>query len=384
MNTRRVPARRTAPASFAASLLACLLPLAARAATPLPPAAAPALTATAAGRFVELALACVHREYPNKLAHSLDSDADVRPPRELTPAFYGCYDWHSAVHAHWLLIRAAQLFANEPFAATARAAVAASLTPAHIEGEVAYLSASGRGSFERPYGLAWLLMLAAELRTSTDPTDTALAANLAPLENVAAEHLRAWLPRLHYPTRSGEHSQTAFAFSLVWEWAEVAGDTLMQQQLAAKARQFYISDRGCPLRYEPSGEDFLSPCLAEADFMRRVLGPKEFSRWLNRFLPDIPHRVRRELWLVPGIVTDRSDGRLGHLDGLNLSRAWMLDGIAAGLPPRDARIPVLQLASEVHRRVALPAVTGEHYAGGHWLGTFALYLTSGADTRPLR
>ena len=382
MNTRRVPTGRSAPARFAATLLALLLPLGVPRAAPLPPA--PALTAEAAGRFVELALACVHREYPNKLAHSLDSDADVLPPRALTPAFYGCYDWHSAVHAHWLLIRAAQLFGSEPFAATARAAVAESLTPAHIEGEVAYLAKSGRGAFERPYGLAWLLMLAAELRTSTDPTDVALAANLAPLEALAADHVRAWLPRLHYPTRSGEHSQTAFAFSLVWEWAEVAGDTTLQQQLAAKARQFYIADRACPLRYEPSGEDFLSPCLAEADFMRRVLNPNEFSRWLGHFLPDIPHRVRRELWLVPGIVTDRSDGRLGHLDGLNLSRAWMLDGIAAGLPRGDARIPVLQVASEVHRRVALPAVTGEHYAGGHWLGTFALYLTSGADTKPLR
>ena len=382
MNTRRAPVRREAPVRIAATLLACLLPLAVHAATLLP--AAPALTAEVAGRFVELALACVHREYPNKLAHSLDSDADVLPPRALTPAFYGCYDWHSAVHAHWLLIRAAQLFGSEPFAATARAAVAESLTPEHVAGEVAYLTRSGRGAFERPYGLAWLLMLAAELRTSTDSTDTALAANLAPLESVAAEHVRAWLPRLHYPTRSGEHSQTAFAFSLLWEWAEVVGDAPMQQQLAAKARQFYIADRTCPLRYEPSGEDFLSPCLAEADFMRRVLTPNEFSRWLDHFLPDIPHRLRRELWLVPGIVTDRSDGRLGHIDGLNLSRAWMLDGIAAGLPRGDPRIPVLQVASEIHRRVALPAVTGEHYAGGHWLGTFALYLTSGAGTKPLR
>jgi len=382
MNTRRSTARPAHGTRLLPTLLACLVPLGPAVAATAPPA--PALTPAAAGRFVELALACVHREYPNKLAHSLESDADVRPPRELTPAFYGCYDWHSAVHAHWLLIRAAQLFGEEPFAASARAAVAESLTAPHVEAEVAYLTARGRSSFERPYGLAWLLMLAAELRRSPNPADAQLAANLAPLETLAADHLRAWLPRLHYPTRSGGHSQTAFAFSLIWEWADVAGDLPMQQALAAKARQFYIADRDCPLRYEPSGEDFLSPCLAEADFMRRVLAPKEFSRWLEHFLPAIPHRVRRELWLVPGIVTDRSDGRLGHLDGLNLSRAWMLQGIAAGLPPGDSRIPVLRLAAEVHQWVALPEVTGEHYAGGHWLGTFALYLTSGADTTPRR
>jgi hypothetical protein len=382
MNIRRSAARPNAGTRLIAILLAGLLPLVAPAAAPLPPG--PGLSPAAAGRFVELALACVHREYPNKLAHSLESDADVRPPRELTPAFYGCYDWHSAVHAHWLLIRAAERFGTEPFAASARAAVAESLTAPHIEAEVAYLTGKGRSAFERPYGLAWLLMLAAELRTSPNPDDAQLEAVLAPLETVAADHVRAWLPRLHYPTRSGEHSQTAFAFGLVWEWAEVVGDLPMQQDLAAKARQFYLADRDCPLRYEPSGEDFLSPCLAEADFMRRVLAPKEFGRWLGRFLPDIPHRVRRELWLVPGIVTDRSDGRLGHLDGLNLSRAWMLEGIAAGLPAGDSRIPVLRLAAAIHQRVALPAVTGEQYAGGHWLGTFALFLTSGADTTPRR
>ncbi len=369
-----------APAALA--VCALLLPAAGEAASTPPPA--PALTASAAGRFVDLALACVHREYPNKIAHSLEGDADVHPPRELTPAFYGCFDWHSAVHAHWLLVRAAQLFPEEPFALTARAAVAESLTEAHVAAEVAYLGAPGRSSFERPYGIAWLLMLAAELRRSSEPEDARLATILAPLESLAAEHLRNWLPRLRYPTRSGEHSQTAFAFALVWQWAAVVGDVGMEHLLAVKAREFYLGDRDCALRYEPSGEDFLSPCLAEADFMRRVLPAELFAKWLSLFLPVIPHRHRRDPWLLPGVVTDRSDGRLGHLDGLNLSRAWMLEGIASGLPPRDPRIPVLRAAADEHRAIALPAVTGEHYAGSHWLGTFALFLSSGADTTRAR
>ena len=370
-----LPLRATTTLAALIALVSLLAPAAGRAAP-----AEPGLTAAAAGRFVDLALACVHREYPNKIAHSLESDADVHPPRELTPAFYGCYDWHSAVHGHWLLIRAAQLFPEEPFAARARAAVMESLTPAHIQGEVAYLSAPGRGSFERPYGMAWLLMLAAELRRSTNPDDAALAATIAPLETVAADHLKQWLPRLRYPNRSGEHGQSAFALSLAWDWATVAGDESMHSLLIGKAREFYVADRNCPLRFEPSGEDFLSPCLSEADFMRRVLPPPLFARWLTLFLPDIPHRKRRDAWLVPGVVTDRSDGRLAHLDGLNLSRAWMLEGIASGLPRDDARVPILLAAASEHRAVALPTVTGEHYGGGHWLGTFAIFLTTGADT----
>ncbi len=345
------------------------------------PTAAGGLSLAATGRFVGLALACVHREYPNKLAHSLDSDIDVQPPRELTPAFYGCYDWHSAVHAHWMLARAARLYPTEAFAAPARTALDESLTPAHIAGEVAYVGGPGRASFERPYGLAWLLMLAAELRVATDADSRRLAANLAPLEALAAQHIRSWLPVLHYPTRSGEHGQTAFAFGLIWEWASVAGDRDMQLRLAAKAREFYLSDRNCPLTYEPSGEDFLSPCLGEADFMRRVMRAEDFGRWLKVFLPDIPRWRSSRDWLQPAVITDRADPRLAHLDGLNLSRAWMLEGIAEGLPAGDGRITALRRAAEAHRAQALPAISGEHYTGGHWLGSFALFLTSGADRR---
>ena len=233
--------------------------------------AVPAIDESAAGRFANLALRCAHMEYPNKISHTLGSDADVRPPRELAPAFFGCYDWHSSVHGHWLLARLARQFPQAPFAAEARAALARSLTPARIAGEVAYFQTPGRASFERPYGLAWLLLLAAELRTWDDPQAQEWARTLAPLEAEAAQRLRSWLPKLRYPIRVGEHSQTAFAFGLVHDWARVTRDAEMQSLIEAKARAFYAGDTDCPLAYEPSGEDFLSPCLAEADLMRRIL-----------------------------------------------------------------------------------------------------------------
>lgn len=354
----------------------------------LPPlataAAAPAVTTTlepdAAGRFARLALDCVHREYPNKIAHVLASDADVKPPRELTPAFYGCYDWHSSVHGHWLLARLARLFPGTEFATAARAALARSLTPANIAAEVEYLRGPGRTSFERPYGLAWLLALAAELRNWDDPQARAWAEALAPLEIESAQRVMAWLPKLQYPIRSGEHSQTAFAFGLMADWSQARGDVGMARLLEQRARLYYLNDRDCPLRYEPSGEDFLSPCLAEADFMRRMLPPAEYAEWLAKFLPGIPRDGRAD-WLTPGIVTDRSDPKLAHIDGLNLSRAWMLEGMASGLPARDHRRGALLAAAQAHAAAALPAVTGEHYEGGHWLGTFAVYLTSRAGIR---
>lgn len=347
------------------------------AAAPSGKPAANMLDAAAAGRFAALALKCLHTEYPNHLSHTLSSDADVEPPRVLTPAFYGCYDWHSDVHGHWLLVRLMRRFPDAPFGQAARAAVAESLTPANIAGELAYLKHDGRASFERPYGLAWLLRLCAELRSWNDPQARQWAEALRPLESEAATRLENWAGKLRYPIRVGEHDQTAFSFSLVWDWAGVAGDAPMRSVLAYAARRFYAGDRNCPLSYEPSGEDFLSPCLGEADFMRRVLGPADFARWLSAFLPQIPKRADRP-WLVPAEVIDRADPKLAHTDGLNLSRAWMLEGIAHGLPPGDRRIAALRAAADSHRDAALPNVTGEHYVGGHWLGTFAVYLTSGA------
>ena len=347
-----------------------------------PAAAAPAsahagLDADAAARFAGLALKCLHQEYPNHISHTLNGETDARAPHALTPAFYGCLDWHSDVHGHWLLVRLLRLFPQAPFAAQARGELARSFTPANIEGELAYLRGAGRASFERPYGLSWLLQLCAELRAWDDPDAHRWSATLASLETEAAQRLESWLPKLHYPMRIGEHDQTAFSFGLAWDWAGIAGDARMRALLADAAQRFYAHDRDCPLAYEPSGEDFLSPCLAEADFMRRVLPAPEFSAWLTGFLPQVP-RDGAAAWLAPGVVTDRSDPKLAHVDGLNLSRAWMLEGIAHGLPSHDARIPALMAAARAHAAAALPAVTGEHYEGGHWLGTFAVYLTSGA------
>jgi hypothetical protein len=323
-------------------------------------AATLSLDPAAADRFANLALACVQKEYPNKIAHTMQSDADAQPPRKLTPAFYGCYDWHSSVHGHWLLARLSRLSPDAPFAAKARAALSANITPESIAAEVAYLNTAGRASFERPYGLAWLLQLTSELRESNDP----LYATIKPLEDATVERLRAWLPKLSYPVRSGEHSQTAFALGLILDSG--AGGEEFAKLVRDRARAFYGNDRNCPVAYEPSGEDFLSPCLAEADVMRRVLPPNEFASWLAKFLPSMTLR--------PEIVTDPSDPKLAHLDGLNLSRAWMLEGIASGLPKNDKRRAIDLAASEAHAKAGLASVTGEHYEGGHWLGSFATYL----------
>src|SRR5580658_791813 len=329
----------------------------------------------AAERFANLALACVHKEYPNKISHSLNSDADVAPPRQLTPAFYGCYDWHSSVHGHWLLVRLARTFPNAAFVPSAREALWQSLTAEKLAQEAAYLRAEGRASFERPYGLVWLLQLVAELREWDDPDARNMAANLRPVEEAALQRLNDWLPKLSYPVRIGEHAQTAFALGLMLDYARGTGDTKFADLLVSKARRFYFRDKDCPLAYEPSGEDFLSPCLGEADLMRRVLPGPEFARWLGTFLPQISP-TKKGAWLEPVVSPDPSDPKLAHLDGLNLSRAWMLEGIAAGLPKGDQRLPLIRAAAEEHKRAGLAAVTGTHYEGGHWLGTFAVYLVT--------
>ncbi|MDR3763543.1 MAG: DUF2891 domain-containing protein [Acidobacteriota bacterium] len=335
--------------------------------------AVPVFTATATLRFANLALGCVNKEYPNKLSHTLQSDADARLPRELTPSFYGCYDWHSSVHGHWLLVRLLEQYPNSPFEPQARLALGRDLTAAKLQAEAAYLERSDRTGFERPYGLAWLLQLAAELREWHDPQAMVLMSNLRPLELAAVSRLKPWLAKLPYPVRVGEHSQTAFSLGLMMDYAQTAGDHEFAELLRSKARQFYLHDRSCPMNYEPSGEDFLSPCLAEADVMRRVLPPAEFAAWLTDFLPEIPEDGSAS-WLPPVVSPDPGDPKLAHLDGLNLSRAWMLKGIARGLPAGDARRTAIEAAATAHAKAGLAAVTGEHYEGGHWLGSFAVYL----------
>ena len=330
----------------------------------------------AATRFANLALACVEKEYPNKISHSLNSDADVAPPRKLTPAFYGCYDWHSSVHGHWLLARLVRTFPDAAFVSSAREALRRSLTAENIAQEAAYLRADGRATFERPYGLAWLLQLVAELHEWDDSKARELVQNLHPLEQAALDRLKDWLPKLSHPVRIGEHGQTAFALGLMLDYARSTGDTKFADLVESRARYFYLQDKNCPLAYEPSGEDFLSPGLSEADLMRRVLPRPEFSNWLQTFLPQISPPKQGISWLEPVVSPDPSDPKLAHLDGLNLSRAWMLEGIASGLPKRDNRLPMIIAVADEHRRAGLAAVTGKHYEGGHWLGSFAVYLVT--------
>ena len=325
-------------------------------------------------RFADLALECVHLEYPNKISHTLASDADVGPPRELTPIFYGCLDWHSAVHGHWLLARLARLNPDAEFAPRAREALAESFTKDKVAAEVRYMFGSGRETFERPYGLAWLLQLAAELREWDEAQHW--SATLEPLEAAAAARIVDWLPKLTYPIRTGEHSQTAFAFGLILDWARTMPDREMENLLTGRIRELYLGDRDCPLSYEPGGQDFLSPCLAEADLIRRILPSGEFAGWLGEFRPGIPSDGSGDDWLAVAEVSDRSDGKIAHLDGLNLSRAWMLEGILASLPEDDPRRGALDAAAKSHSEAGLEAVTGEHYEGGHWLGSFAVYLVT--------
>lgn len=326
-------------------------------------------------RFADLALACVHQEYPNKVAHVLAGDQDVAPPRELTPVFYGCYDWHSAVHGHWLLVRLLRRSPDASFAAAAEAMLEQSFQPDKVAVEVAYMAPDGRASFERPYGVAWLLQLMAELREWDDPRAARWRTTLQPLENAYVARMSEWLHKLAYPIRIGEHAQTAFAFALFLDWARAAGNHAFGELVAERSRAFYLDDVNCPLDYEPGGQDFLSPCLAEADLMRRVLAAPEYATWLARFLPVIG-RPGAGSWLPLAEVTDRSDGKLAHLDGLHISRAWALEGMAAGLPADDARVPVIQAAAARQAKAGLAAVTGEHYEGGHWLGSFATYLVT--------
>ena len=221
-----------------------------------------------------------------------------------------------------------------------------------------------------------MLQLAAELREWDDPDARRWQAALAPLETVAVLQIKKWLPKLTHPIRVGEHAQTAFAFGLILDWAHVAGDTGMVELLDTRIADYYAEDQECPLGYEPSGHDFLSPCLGEADLLRRVRGTAGFADWLRELLPGIPENGDPAGWVEPAVVIDRSDGKLAHLDGLNLSRASMLEGIAAALPAEDPRRPPLGAAAREHREAGLAAVTGEHYEGGHWLGSFATYLVT--------
>ncbi|CAB9493146.1 DUF2891 domain-containing protein [Alteromonas macleodii] len=323
--------------------------------------------------FANLALHCIHQEFPNVVKHMMNNGDDVKAPSQLYPAFYGCLDWHSSVHGHWLLVRMLNTAQDAVDKDLIIKSLNTSFTAENIQGELASLKRENNASFERPYGLAWFLQLTAELRQSSIPEAEVWLDTLLPLEEEIVARVNAWLPKLAYPIRTGEHSQTAFAFGLMLDWAKVADNRDFEALLTSRVKEYYQADKQCPLAYEPSGQDFLSPCLAEADLMRRVMAKKDYSQWLSAFFPDLT--AETSSWLAPATVTDKTDGKLAHLDGLNISRAWMIEGIISALSNDDARLPVLKKTLKAHRDAGLNAVFGDmHYMGSHWLGSFASYL----------
>ena len=338
-----------------------------------------------ADRFSALAITCVHQEFPNKVSRTTDTAEEIGRPKDLFPVFYGCFDWHSSVHGHWLLVRLLRVGPKDAaWREAAKAKLNQSFTSENIAGEIANFARPARGSWERPYGLAWFLQLTAELREWAGQGDAQAAIwleQLEPLEADIADSLKEWLPKLAYPIRLGTHNQSAFAFGLMLDWARVAGDTEMERLITERSLVFHKEDINCPLAYEPSGEDFLSPCLMEADLMRRILDEAEFAKWFSAFMPNVPTDGSGD-WLAPGIVTDASDGKLVHLDGVNSSRAWNLYNIARALPEGDPRKASLVAAAKIHADTGVAAVSDEHYSGSHWLASFATYLMTDRGWNP--
>jgi hypothetical protein len=327
-----------------------------------------ALTDAAADRFAALALKCVRQEYPNKLDHVMNGEAEVRSPKALHPAFYGCFDWHSSVHGHWMLVRLLRTRPGMARAADVRAALDENLAPERIAAEVAYLDQPNRRSFERTYGWAWLLKLAAELRTWDAPEARRWSAALEPLAQRIAVAYRDFLPRQTYPIRTGVHPNSAFGLDLALDYARAARDGALETAILDRARSWFGKDQRGPLAWEPGGEDFLSPCLEEAALMARLLPRERFVRWLDAFLPGLPGP------LAPATVSDRTDPKIVHLDGLNLSRARALYDLARALGPKDPRSTALRGAADRHARASMPHLASGSYEGEHWLATFAVRM----------
>ncbi len=316
--------------------------------------------------LVELPLSCVQKEYPNKLGQVLGGDADLKSPKELRPAFYGCFDWHSAVHGHWMLLRILKLYPDLPQAGRIREILQTHLSAENIVIEKAFFEDPNNSTFERTYGWAWLLQLAAELHQWDDPIGRELYQNLLPLTSLISEKYQTFLPKLLYPIRVGEHSNTAFGLRLALDFATATADSSLQHSIEERSRFFYQNDKGCQLGWEPSGFDFLSPCLEEAALMKKILSKDEFEIWIKNFLPAI---LNADFQLEPAKVSDRSDGKLVHLDGLNFSRAWCLNIIEADHPEWSH----LHQIANAHIQFSLPNLFEDSYEGGHWLGSFALY-----------
>lgn len=327
-----------------------------------------ALTDAAADRFAALALKCVRQEYPNKLDHVMNGVAEVRSPKALHPAFYGCFDWHSSVHGHWMLARLLRTHPGMAKAAEIRALLDAHLAPGPIAAEVAYLDQANRKSFERTYGWAWLLKLAAELKDWDAPEARRWSTALQPLADRIAAAYRDFLPKQTYPIRTGVHPNSAFGLDLALDYARTARDAALEEAILDRARTWFGMDRRGPLAWEPGGEDFLSPCLEEAALMARLLPPGRFTAWLDGFLPGLPGN------LGPAEVSDRTDPKIVHLDGLNLSRARALYELARALGPKDPRRAALVRDADRHARASLPHLASGSYEGEHWLATFAVRM----------
>ncbi len=332
----------------------------------------PVLNLQEANRLAKLPLNCMETEYPNRLGQTLGSDEDLLSPKELHPAFYGCFDWHSAVHGHWSLVRLLKEFPELENANEIKKKLQLSMSPENILKEVAYFDGEHNKTFERTYGWAWLLKLDEELHTWDDPLARELENNLQPLTDLLVGKYLEFLPKLLYPIRVGEHPNTAFGLSFAWDYAETVKNDSLKVIIETRSKEFYLNDKECPLTWEPGGFDFLSPCLEEAALMKRVLPTNEFRLWLNNFLPQLKDP---DFKLEPGKVSDRTDGKLVHLDGVNFSRAWSLNKIAENLP----KYKHLNSIAIDHINYSLPSIVDENYEGGHWLGSFAIYALSSVN-----
>ena len=326
----------------------------------------PKLDLKGANTLAELPLHCMNTEYPNRLNQTIGSDEDLQTPRTLHPAFYGCFDWHSAVHGHWSLVSLLKSFPEMDKAEAIKQRLLQNISKENIEIEVDYFFGEHNKSYERTYGWAWLLKLAEELHTWDAPIARELENNLRPLTDLIAEKYIEFLPKLNYPIRVGEHPNTAFGLSFAWDYANTVKDVALKRLIEQRAKDFYLKDVGCPITWEPSGYDFLSPCLEEAALMKRVLTAAEFKIWLHIFLPQLKDK---SFALETGKVSDRNDGKLVHLDGVNFSRAWSLNKIAEGFPEYEH----LRHIANHHINYSLPSIVGDSYEGGHWLGSFAIY-----------
>ena len=334
------------------------------------------LTRESASAFAKLALKGLRKEYPNKPGDVLNSETDVKSPRATHPAFFGCFDWHSSVHGHWMLVRLLRKFPDLPEKEQIRAALAENLTAKNLQAEADYFKQPNRQSFERTYGWAWLLKLAEELHTWDDPDAKEWSRNLQPLTDTIVARYLAFLPKQTYPIRTGVHPNTAFGLAFALDYAHTVDHKALRERIDERARTYYGKDMDAPARWEPDGADFFSPSLVEADLMRRVLPAAEFRTWLSKYLPGLAKSEPTRLF-EPATVTDRSDPQIVHLDGLNLSRAWCMRNIARALPVDDPARKTLAEAANLHAEAALKHVASGDYAGEHWLASFAVYLVSG-------